>query len=321
MRHAGLTARLVVKACVVAGAVAAIVLIRGQPTRQVSSQALSIAIALLALVAVAGVWSIPRRSRRRAVEAELLAARLLELRRAQKMDSLGQLAAGVAHDFNNLLTGVIGYVSLVLNRLPADDVNRRPLQTVLETSFRAAALTKQLLAYGQRQEHDRGAIGTRQLIDGIKGLVAGAVRDDMVVTYVQDKNLPVFVERSEIEQVLLNLVINAQDATPGAGSIEIGVRERELGRNDAHLLPGPYASITVADTGHGMDPGTLAQIFDPYFTTKGADGHGLGLSTALGIVAQSDGLLSASSERGAGTTFEVLLPVSAALERRLVLVA
>lgn len=278
-------------------------------------------IAVLATAAFAWLGWILQRARRRASEAEARAVREAELRQAQRMDSVGRLAAGAAHDFNNLLTGVIGYVSLVLSRLPADDQNRRPLEIALDTSFRAATLTKQLLAYARRPERERTSIGTRQLIDGIKGLIAGVVREDIAVTYVQDKNLPVFVERSEIEQVLLNLVVNAQDATTGGGSIEIGVRQRELGENDVHLMPGPYVSITVADTGQGMDAGTLGQIFDPYFTTKGAEGHGLGLSTALGIVAQCDGLLSASSEPGAGSTFEVLLPVATASERRLVLVA
>jgi signal transduction histidine kinase len=274
---------------------------------------------VIALLAVGGLLFFGRRvlvaERRHAREAARAAGTReveAEIRQAQKMDSVGRLAAGVAHDFNNLLTGVIGYTSFVLGRLPEEDVNRRPLEAVVESAQRAAVLTKQLLAYGRKQDLNPSAFGCLALIDGMGGIIEGVVRENVEVTYIVSEDVQVFAEKSQLEQVVLNLIVNAGDAMPGGGHLTVALERVELeaglAAHNERLAPGSYALLSVTDTGIGMDAGTVDKVFDPYFTTKGDDGHGLGLSTATGMIGQSGGLMTVTSTRGVGTTFSIYLP-------------
>ena len=237
-----------------------------------------------------------------------------ELRQAQKMDAVGRLAAGVAHDFNNLLTGIMGYASLIATRVSPTDPNNKAAHEIIGCAHRAAELTRQLLAFGRKQDLHEAQISTRILLDGMRGLIAGVTRENVSVVYDVREDPLVFADANQLEQVVLNLVVNAQHAMPGAGEIAVSLQriqvESDRSIRGELLAAGSYAQITVTDTGHGMDEETLAKIFEPYFSTKGDLGTGLGLPTSLGIIAQSGGQIDVASTLGVGTCFEVLLPAT-----------
>jgi signal transduction histidine kinase len=235
-----------------------------------------------------------------------------ELRQAQKMDAVGRLAAGVAHDFNNLLTGIMGYASLIATRSSPEHPDSNAAHEIIGCADRAAKLTRQLLAFGRKQDLHESEISARELLDGMRGLIAGVTRDNVSVVYDFHEDPLVFADANQLEQVVLNLVVNAQHAMPGAGAIEVSLQHVHLKFDRSvrgeRLAAGSYALIVVADTGHGMDAETLTSIFEPYFSTKGDQGTGLGLPTSLGIVAQSGGQIDVASTVGVGTRVEIFLP-------------
>lgn len=244
-----------------------------------------------------------------------------QLRQAQKMEAVGQLAGGIAHDFNNLLTVIGGYANLSLMSLPDDHKARPHLAQVVAASDRAAALTQQLLAFGRKQVLQPRLLNVNAVIDGMRPLLVRLLRENIHLDIRPDAGLPqVEADPHQLELVLMNLVINSADAMPGGGLVSIETREAVLdddyARTHLGVAPGRHVLLAVSDTGHGMDQQTQGRIFEPFFTTKApGKGTGLGLSTAFGIVKQSGGHIAVYSEVGVGTTFKVYLPVAGALAR------
>jgi signal transduction histidine kinase/CheY-like chemotaxis protein len=239
-----------------------------------------------------------RRAERTAAETKRKADE--QLVRSQRLESVGRLAGGIAHDFNNLLTVIITYGHLLQRR--AEDPK---LGEMVRAAQRAGELTRQLLALSRRQVLQPSVLDLGELLDTMSDMLRRAIGEDVELAITKRAPIaPIYVDAGQIEQVILNLVVNARDAMPQGGRIAITLETVE-----AHVR------LTVRDSGVGMDAATLAQIFEPYFTTKDeAKGTGLGLPTALGIVEQSGGTIRVTSEPGDGTTFEVQLPVHARSE-------
>jgi two-component system, cell cycle sensor histidine kinase and response regulator CckA len=244
---------------------------------------------------------------RRSLEEQLL--------QAQKLESIGTLAGGVAHDFNNLLTVISGNTQLALARLQPDAPVRPRLVEIDKAADRAATLTRQLLAFSRRQQLERKTVNLNDTINETIKLLRRVIGEDIEVRFHTATDLaPVFADPSQVEQVVMNLAINARDAMPEGGQFIIETNNVTLGRaylyNHPLVKPGRYAQITVSDTGTGMDEETRARIFEPFFTTKGiGKGTGLGLAMIYGIVKQHDGLIEVYSEVGQGTTFKIYLPI------------
>jgi signal transduction histidine kinase/ActR/RegA family two-component response regulator len=242
--------------------------------------------------------------------------RLLEqqLRQAQKMEAVGMLAGGVAHDFNNLLTIITGYTQLILNSLAQSDPNYSSATQIMKAAERAATLTGQLLAFSRRQVLKPKVLDLNSLIRSLSLMLRRLIGEDIDLRLDLRGELgQVSADPGQIEQVLMNLVVNARDAMPTGGNLTIETANVNLsevfkGRHMS-LGPGPYAMIAVSDTGSGMDEATQARLFEPFFTTKGSGrGTGLGLSTVFGIVKQSGGGLDVYSVPGRGTSVKVYLP-------------
>jgi PAS domain S-box-containing protein len=242
-----------------------------------------------------------------------------QLWQAQKMQVVGQLAGGVAHDFNNLLTVIGGHVEMLMSEGLSDDVVER-LNEVKQATDRAAALTKQLLAFSRRQVLQNKVVNINQVIRQQTGMLARLLKENVELTFGPGQGLGyVKADPNQMEQVLMNLAVNAQDAMPRGGRLTITTTNILIGAEgsgeDVGVPQGEYVRISVSDTGEGMDPHTLARIFEPFFTTKKlGKGTGLGLAMVYGIVKQSGGHIRVASERGAGTTFHVYLPRVAAQE-------
>ena len=270
-----------------------------------------LAVAFLSLLA-RRILIVERRAARDAALARATRESEFELRQAQKMVAVGRLAAGVAHDFNNLLTGIVGHASWIASRVSPTDPNNKAAHEIIGCAHRASELTRQLLAFGRKQDLHEERVSTRALIEGIQGLIAGVVRANVNLTYRLHDDPFVFADANQLGQVILNLAVNAQHAMPDGGTIEIALDGTEFGSERVirgELLPaGSYAHITIADTGCGMSPDTISKIFEPYFTTKGEMGTGLGLPTSLGIIAQSGGQIDLTSTLDVGTRFEIYLP-------------
>jgi two-component system cell cycle sensor histidine kinase/response regulator CckA len=237
-----------------------------------------------------------------------------QLRQAQKMEAVGQLAGGIAHDFNNLLTAILSYCDLLLEEVRQGDPIRADIEQIRQAGQRAAGLTRQLLAFSRRQVLQPKVLSLNSVADGTEGMLRRLVGSDIVVDFSLDPGLwHVLADPSQLEQVLVNLVVNARDAMPHGGRIGISTANRELKADSPErpngVRPGSYVAMTVSDTGVGIEPGMHARIFEPFFTTKEPGrGTGLGLSTVYGIVQQSGGQVTVSSAPGKGATFTVLLP-------------
>jgi two-component system, cell cycle sensor histidine kinase and response regulator CckA len=264
------------------------------------------------------VLSISRDIRERK-EAEMALRRSEEqLRQSQKMEAVGQLAGGIAHDFNNLLTTIIGNSSLALDAMDTEDRNRELVIDVHEAGARAAGLTKQILAFSRRQILKPEIVCLNGVVGGMEPLLRRTLGEDidLQLALASQADL-VEVDPHQIEQVLLNLAVNARDAMPGGGSLSIETANVRLDRTYSarhpEVKPGTYVLLAVTDTGCGMDIETKSHAFEPFFTTKElGKGTGLGLSTVFGIIKQSGGSISVYSELGRGSTFRVYLPASRA---------
>jgi signal transduction histidine kinase len=235
----------------------------------------------------------------------------MQLRQAQKMEAVGQLAGGVAHDFNNLLTAIIGYARFSLDRA-GEGEPRRDLEEIVKAAGRAAALTKQLLSFSRRHVMETVPIDLNLLIVDMVTMMRRMIGEDIELTTSLGPDLSVVrADRSQLEQVLMNLVVNARDASTGGGAILIETRAVTVETPPAHLelRPGAYVTLTVNDNGCGMSDEVKSRLFEPFFTTKPrGHGTGLGLATVYGIVMQTGGAIDVESEPGRGSSFTVYLP-------------
>ncbi|MFN3486114.1 MAG: ATP-binding protein, partial [Planctomycetota bacterium] len=237
-----------------------------------------------------------------------------QLRHAQKMEAMGRLAGGVAHDFNNVLTVITGFAQTALGRLPASDPLRQDLEEVLRAGERAAALTRQLLSFSRKTSASPVPLDLNTVLAGMEKFLHRLIGSDVEIVSRPAPDLGrVKIDPGQIEQVIMNLVLNARDAMPKGGSLVLETARVELGEEAAErhlgLSPGPHAVLTVSDTGIGMDRETLGRIFEPFFTTKPpGQGTGLGLSMVWAIVREAGGGIWVYSEPGKGTTFKIYLP-------------
>jgi PAS domain S-box-containing protein len=242
--------------------------------------------------------------------------RLLEqqFRQAQKMEAIGQLAGGVAHDFNNLLMVISSFTELVSEAGPTNDDQKRHLEEVLKASRRAATLTRQLLAFSRKQVLAPTVLDLNSVIADLGKMLPRLIGAHIKVQLLaKTTNARVEADRGQLEQILMNLAVNARDAMPQGGSLILEVNQTEF--DTAHIgpsykiPPGSYIMLAVSDTGEGMDAETQSHIFEPFYTTKErGKGTGLGLATVYGIVKQSGGYISVYSEKGVGTTFKMYFP-------------
>ena len=243
--------------------------------------------------------------------------RLLEEqhRQAQKMESIGRLAGGIAHDFNNLLTAILGYSDVILLGLGPQDALRGKIETIRTTAEKAAALTRQLLAFSRKQAIQREIIDLNPMLAESGKILSRLIPADVQMTTTLDPRLgKVYADRSQLEQVIMNLVLNARDAMPCGGELSIQTRNIIVSQNAGLpqlLEPGTYVLLSVSDTGCGIDEETRQHLFEPFYTKKAfGQGTGLGLATVYSIVQRMDGHIRVNSSPGRGTTFEIYLPVT-----------
>ena len=236
-----------------------------------------------------------------------------QLRQAQKMEAVGQLAGGVAHDFNNLLTIITGHSQLLLQDFDSSSPVRSKIGLIRATADRAAALTRQLLAFSRKQILEPTVLDLTAVVTGLTSMLQRLIGEDIEFAIVPGMGAGrVLADQGQLEQVLMNLVVNARDAMPHGGRLTIQTARVEIDRAFTALhpevVPGVYAMLAVSDTGRGMNPEVQARIFEPFFTTKEVGkGSGLGLSTVYGIVRQHEGCITVESELGRGSTFRVYL--------------
>ncbi len=244
------------------------------------------------------------------------------LQQAMKMEAVGRLAGGVAHDFNNMLTAINGHGEMLLDALPAGSPLHRDAEEILRAGKRAADLTRQLLAFSRKQVLQPRSLDLNEIVRGIESMLRRLLGEHIAfVTRPAPGLAPVLADPGQIEQIVLNLAVNARDAMPDGGTIELATANVEIGEERPpdleELTPGSWVALSVRDTGHGMDAATLARVFEPFFTTKEVgQGTGLGLSTVYGIVKQSGGHVTARSAPGEGALFTVYLPRTTEAEAR-----
>jgi two-component system, cell cycle sensor histidine kinase and response regulator CckA len=222
-----------------------------------------------------------------------------QLRQAQKMESIGKLAGGIAHDFNNLMTAVIGYSDLLRPRVDGDEIAQAKVDAIRDSAVRAGDLTRQLLAFSRRQILQVQEVDLREVVERMDTLLRRLIGEDVrLETLFGSEPIVVRADRTQLEQVVMNLAVNARDAMPEGGTLTLAL-----------VSDGDSAVLSVSDDGIGMDDETLERIFEPFFTTKPlVESSGLGLSTVHGIVGQSGGTIEVESEPGRGTTFTIRLP-------------
>jgi PAS domain S-box-containing protein len=237
-----------------------------------------------------------------------------QLRQSAKMEAVGMLAGGIAHDFNNLLTIINGYSHILLNALPEADPNRSAVEQIMKAGERAATLTRQLLSHSRRQVLQPKLLNLNQLLTGMEAMLRRLIGEDIELRFAPGRDIgQVNADPGQIEQVVMNLAVNARDAMPRGGILTIDTTGVELDEpyHSTHIAikPGKYVALAIGDNGSGMDTETLAHLFDPFFTTKAqGQGTGLGMTTVFGIVKQSGGGIEVSSEPGQGTSVKVYLP-------------
>jgi len=231
---------------------------------------------------------------------------------AERLQVLGELAGGVAHDFNNLLTVIIGYGEMLVDGLPPTGPLRDGVGTMLDAAHRAAELTRQLLLFSRYQEPEPKVVDASAAVRSLEKMLRRLLPEHVRIECVTPTPLRVLVDPGHLDQMIVNLAVNARDAMPSGGRLRIAVES-----STAESTPGAFAVISVTDSGVGMDAATRARIFEPFFTTKPAGkGTGLGLATVFGIVQKAGGHVTVDSEPGRGSTFRVCLPLVDADERR-----
>lgn len=242
-----------------------------------------------------------------------------QLRQAQKMEAIGQLAGGVAHDFNNVLQGIIGYAQLIQQEIPSENRCCRDVEKILESARGAAQLTQKLLTLSRQQVLNPTDLDLNELLSDLMKMLGRVLGEHIEIDFIPGYRLgTIHADRNQLEQVVMNLCVNARDAMPNGGKITVETENILLdgGYCEAHpwAKPGRYVLLSISDTGCGMSEEALEHVFEPFFTTKGPGrGTGLGLATVYGIVKQHDGLIHVYSESGHGTTFKIYLP---SVERR-----
>ena len=233
---------------------------------------------------------------------------------SQKMEAIGQLTAGIAHEFNNLLTSILGYSNLALMRLPSDSPLRRDLEQVERAGTRAAALTRQLLTFGRKYPQELKSINLNTIVLDMQRMLQPLLGSTIRLTASLDPALGIVIaDPAQMEQIIMNMAVNARDAMPHGGELAIATAnvhlDKNLARRHPESVPGSYIRLTVSDTGVGMSDDVKARLFDPFFTTKEVgQGTGLGLATCIGIIKQTGGFIDVDSAPGKGTTFQVFLP-------------
>jgi signal transduction histidine kinase len=284
-------------------------LVAGQIQRSSTNQ-LALTAALLVAIPVAGLL-IARRERRVQDDQRQLERQLAE---SQKMEAIGKLAGGVAHDFNNMLTAILGYASMIHEDAPPKSTIGQQALQIRRAAESAATLTQKLLAFSRRQVLQTNQVDFAAMLENLVVLIRRVIGENITVSTHADPNLwQILADPVQVEQSVLNLAINARDAMPDGGTLQINARNAPLPkgerRADGEVKPGEYVQITVTDTGFGMDEATRARMFEPFFTTKPqGQGTGLGLSTVYGFVRQCGGYIDVTSTPGKGTSIEVLLP-------------
>ncbi|HEX7496043.1 MAG TPA: PAS domain S-box protein, partial [Candidatus Limnocylindrales bacterium] len=260
--------------------------------------------------AAGGIWGTVSAardvSRERALEAQLS--------QAQRMEAVGRLAGGIAHDFNNLLTAISGFGELASAGVSRDDPVSEDIGEILKASDRAAVLTKALLAFSRRQVMQPSKLDLNEVVSGLTPMLHVLLGEGVELVLECDIQLgPVLIDRGQLEQVILNLALNARDAMPGGGRLTIATANASIDARYAasHVgaVPGPHVKLVISDTGIGMTPEVMEHAFEPFFTTKARDkGTGLGLSMAIGVIQQSGGTIDTASSPGAGSVFTIILP-------------
>ncbi len=253
-----------------------------------------------------------------AIVRDITQQKLLErqLRQAQKMEAVGRLAGGVAHDFNNMLTVIKAHTELLRTELPADAAAQEGLDEIFRAAQRAAVLTRQLLAFSRQQVLEARVVDLNEVVRGVHRMLTGLIDGDIELSMqLQPSPAPILADPGQLEQVLVNLALNAQDAMPDGGELTIATNTIEIddgqAKRDPPAAPGSYVVLSVRDTGTGMDEATRAHLFEPFFTTKErAKGTGLGLPMVLGTVEQSGGFVTVDTSPGRGTTFAIHLPLA-----------
>jgi two-component system cell cycle sensor histidine kinase/response regulator CckA len=236
------------------------------------------------------------------------------LKRAEKMEAVGQLAGGVAHDFNNMLGVILGYTELLIMQIGPSHQFRTELGEIYKAAQRSADLTRQLLTFARKQNVAPKVLDLNQTVEGMLNMLRRLIGENINLIWMPGTGLwPIKIDPSQLDQIMANLCVNARDAITGIGKITVETENTTIEDEDcagsASYVPGEYVRIAVGDTGKGMDKETLGRIFEPFFTTKGVgEGTGLGLASVYGAVKQNNGFINTDSEPGEGTTFTIYLP-------------